>query len=309
METKKSHPELSDAARDATNPDPRPAVVIDADVTDPDPRAVDVTDPDPRPVDATDPDPRPVLTYELPSEDLESHALLGKLQTRRAPPPVTTWVTDGDLAAAYAVHAVPPRRQVTPTPQPAVVVDQADRVSTPQPIRVTQRMRTLRMRTPQAGRTDPTVRIERRRPDAAPSPAGVRTGRLYAAIAALGVLVVVGLVVVAATMTTARDRASGTTTMLSAGSSAAASARPAITTTAMASVAIAPATVSTMTLTSSTALQAGMAPSEPPPLAPVSPAPARRAAPSRRVAPSAAAPATASAPPPAAGPAELEIFQ
>ncbi len=70
---------------------------------------------------ATDPEPRPVIPYEPPTGDEGLRSLLGRLAPRRAPPPVDSPTTDGDLAAAYSVAGHPPPPPY-PTPAPELPV-------------------------------------------------------------------------------------------------------------------------------------------------------------------------------------------
>ncbi len=74
--------------------------------------------------DITEPDPR--MPLRAPTDDAQLRSLLDGLSASRAPAPVETATTDGDLAAKYAAGpGSPAPRYPTPAPQASVIVGEA----------------------------------------------------------------------------------------------------------------------------------------------------------------------------------------
>lgn len=88
---------------------------------------------------ATDPDPRPVLSFDIPTENPRIRAMFDNMKMRRAPPPVESPITNGELAAAYSsdVPRPAPAPNPTPPPQPPVILAAPTPVPEPAPQQTT----------------------------------------------------------------------------------------------------------------------------------------------------------------------------
>lgn len=139
--------------------------------------------------EVTDPDPRAIVPYELPVDDPRIQSIFDNMETRRAPPPIDSPVTNGDLAAAYASPATTiPARNPTPAPQPAVMVDatplpQPPLPRTTQPLPVVQSLPIQAPPPPHSHRNAPTVRIER---PVEQMPAVPISGRMFLIVGLVG---------------------------------------------------------------------------------------------------------------------------